>query len=119
MSYARPKQKHPKVITVRDRRAFRSVGKKIPCGHGIPGVKVDKSKGGSFRVASGEVLPNLVFAKLEGVGTLSGNPMKTGTQVAEISKPLLASVGTAQEELRKGWVLRQGGKSGTWSSVLK
>jgi hypothetical protein len=51
-------------------------------------MKVDKSKGGSFRVASGEVLPNLGSAKLEGVGTLSGSPMRIGTQVAEITKPL-------------------------------
>ena len=54
----------------------------------IPGMKVDKSKGGSFLVASGEVLPNLGSTKIEGVGTLSGSPMKIGTQVAEITKPL-------------------------------
>ena len=51
-------------------------------------MKVDKSKGGSFRVASGEVLPNLGSTKLKGVGTLSGSPMTIGTQVAEITKPL-------------------------------
>ena len=54
----------------------------------IPGMKVDKSKGGSFRVASGEVLPNLGSTKIKGVGTLSGSPVTIGTQVAEITKPL-------------------------------
>ena len=54
----------------------------------IPGMKLDKSKGGSFRVASGEVLPNLGPTKLEGVGTLNGSPVKIGTQVADITKPL-------------------------------
>ena len=54
----------------------------------LPNMKIDKSKGGSFRVASGEVLPNLGSTKLKGVGTLSGSPMTIGTQVAEITKPL-------------------------------
>jgi hypothetical protein len=54
----------------------------------IPGLTVDKSKGGSFRVASGEVLPNLGSTKIKGVGALSGSPMTIGTQVAEITKPL-------------------------------
>ena len=54
----------------------------------IPNMKIDKSRGGSFRVASGEVLPNLGSTKLKGVGTLSGSPMTIGTQVAEITKPL-------------------------------
>ena len=54
----------------------------------IPGTKLDKSKGGSFRVASGEILPNLGQTKLKGKGTLSGSPMEIGTQVAEITKPL-------------------------------
>ena len=80
--------------------------KKIPGGHRIkfvldsgavktivpkdalPDMKLDKRKGGSFRVASGEVLPNLGSTKLKGVGTLSGSPMTIGTQVAEITKPL-------------------------------
>ena len=51
-------------------------------------MKVDKSKGGSFHVASGEVLPNLGSTKLEGGGTLSGSPMKIGTPVAETTEPL-------------------------------
>ena len=52
----------------------------------VPGFKLDKSKGGSFRVASGEVILNLGSTKLEGVGTLSGSPNKIGSQVADITK---------------------------------
>ena len=54
----------------------------------VPGMKIDRSKGGSFRVANGDVIPNIGSTKLEGVGTLNGSPMKIGTQVAEITKPL-------------------------------
>ena len=50
-------------------------------------MKVDKSKAGPFRVASGEVLPNLGSTKLKGIGTGTGSPMTIGAQVAEISKP--------------------------------
>ena len=48
----------------------------------IPGMKLDKSKGGSFRVANGDVIPNLGFTKLKGTGTLGGSPLQIGTQVA-------------------------------------
>jgi hypothetical protein len=54
----------------------------------IPGMKLDKSKGGSFRAANGEVFPNLGSTKLKGTGTLGGSPLQIGTQVAEITKPL-------------------------------
>ena len=54
----------------------------------IPGMKLDKTKGGSFRVASGDVIPNLGSTKLKGTGTLGGSPLQVGTQVAEITKPL-------------------------------
>ena len=37
-----------------------------------PDMKVDKSKGGSFRIADGDVILNLGSTRLEGVGTLSG-----------------------------------------------
>ena len=47
---------------------------------------MDKRKGGSFRAATGEVLPNLGTTNLEGVGTLSGSLMKIGTQVAETTR---------------------------------
>ena len=54
----------------------------------IPGMKLDKSKGGSFRVASGEVIPNLGSTKLTGKGTLNQSSIQINTQVAEITKPL-------------------------------
>ena len=54
----------------------------------VPGMRLDKSKGGSFRVASGNVIPNLGSTRLDGTGTLNGSPMKISTQVAEITKPL-------------------------------
>jgi len=54
----------------------------------IPGMKLDNSKGGSFRVASGAVIPNLGSTKLKGTGTLGGSPIQVGTQVAEVTKPL-------------------------------
>ena len=53
----------------------------------IPGMKPIKSKGGSFRVASGEVMPNVGAAKMIGVGTLSKRPLQIIGQVAEITKP--------------------------------
>ena len=54
----------------------------------LPNMKLDKSKGGSFRVASGGILPNLGSTKIEGVGTIGGHPIKIGTQVADTTKPL-------------------------------
>ena len=54
----------------------------------VPGMKLDKSKGGFFRVASGNVIPNLGSTRLDGTGTLNGSPMKISTQVAEFTKPL-------------------------------
>ena len=54
----------------------------------IPGMKLDKSKGGSFRVANGDVIPNLGSAKLKGNGTIGGSPLQIGTQVAEVTKPV-------------------------------
>jgi len=54
----------------------------------LPGMKIDRSKGGSFRVASGDVIPNIGSTKLIGTGALNGNPTKIITQVADITKPL-------------------------------
>ena len=54
----------------------------------IPGMRIDRKEGHSFRVANGDVIPNLGSTKLEGFGTLNGSPMKIGTQVADITKPL-------------------------------
>ena len=54
----------------------------------IPGVNVGNSKDGSFRVTSGEILPNLEKTKLMGKGALSGSPMQIGTQVAALIEPL-------------------------------
>ena len=38
----------------------------------IPGMKLDKSKQGSFRVANGDVIPNLGSTKLKSNGTPRG-----------------------------------------------
>ena len=54
----------------------------------IPGMKLDRSKGGSFRVANGDVIPNLGSTKLKGSGAIGGSPLQIGTQVAEVTKPL-------------------------------
>ena len=54
----------------------------------ITGVKLDKTKGGSLRVASGEVFPNLGSTKLKGTGTLGGSPLQVEAHVADITKPL-------------------------------
>ena len=53
----------------------------------IPGMKLDKTKGGSFRVANGDVIPNLGSITLKGSGTLGGSSLQIGIQVAEITKP--------------------------------
>ena len=53
----------------------------------IPGMRIDKSKEGSFRVASGDVILNIGSIQLSGTGTLSGSPTKIMTQVGEITEP--------------------------------
>ena len=57
-------------------------------GEAIPGMKLGKGKEGSFRVASGEVVSNLAFLKLEGPGTFDGSQIEIGAQVVEIAKSL-------------------------------
>ena len=52
-------------------------------GEAIPGMKLGKGKEGSFRVASGEVVSNLAFLKLEGPGTFDGSQIEIGAQVVE------------------------------------
>ena len=54
----------------------------------IPGMKLGKSKGGYFRIADGYSILNLGSARLEGVGTLSGTPMRIGTPIAEVTETL-------------------------------
>ena len=70
--------------SVLDPRAVKTIVPK----DAIPGMKLDKSKGGSFRVANGDVIPNLGSTKLKGNGTIGGSPLQIGTQVAEVTKPL-------------------------------
>ena len=43
-------------------------------------MKLDTGKGGAFRVASGDVIPNLRATKLVGTGTLNSSPMQMTTQ---------------------------------------
>jgi hypothetical protein len=56
----------------------------------IPGMEVKKGKttGGAFRVANGEVIPNLGEAKISGHAVIGQSPMKMTAQVAAITKPL-------------------------------
>ena len=64
---------------------------------GIPGTKLDTSTGGSFRVASCEVIPNLRAAKLVGTGALSNSPVPGAGQAADITMALAV----ANEMLRE------------------
>ena len=58
----------------------------------IPGMKVNKSSGGgAFRVASGQVIPNLGTVKIEGQGAINQHRMRMKSQVAEVTKPLAAA----------------------------
>ena len=51
-------------------------------------VKKRKSTGGAFRVANGEVIPNLGEAKVSGSAAIGQSHMNMTAQVAEIMKPL-------------------------------
>ena len=57
----------------------------------IPGMKLSKSKGGCFRMANGNIIPNLGEAEITGSGSLNTHPHKFGTQVADVTKPLAAA----------------------------
>ena len=57
----------------------------------IPGMKMSRSKGGSFRMAHGNVIPNLGEAEIKGLGALNSHPQQFGTQVADVTKPLAAA----------------------------
>ena len=57
----------------------------------IPGRKVKKSHGGSFRMANGNVIPNSGGSSINGVGAINAQPTKFGTQVADVTKPLAAA----------------------------
>ena len=57
----------------------------------IPGMKVKKSTGGSFRMANGNVIPNLGDSIIKGLGAINAHPTKIGTQVADVTKPLAAA----------------------------
>ena len=56
----------------------------------IPGMEVKKGQtmGRAFRVANGEVIPDLAVAKVLGNAAIRHSPMKMNAQVAEITKPL-------------------------------
>ena len=51
------------------------VVKTIGPNHAITGMKVDKSKGGFFGIANGDVISNLGSTRFEAVGILSGTPV--------------------------------------------
>ena len=51
-------------------------------------MELDETKGESFQVASGDVIPNLGRTQLKGTGNLGSSPLQVGTHVAEIKKPL-------------------------------
>ena len=67
----------------------------------IPGMKADKSKGGSFRIANGELLPNLGSTKLKGIGALSASAITIGTQAAEITN----TFSSVDETVNKGMMV--------------
>ena len=95
------KEKKEKALSTNSNPTWR---KKIPGGHrlkfvmdsgavktiipkdAVPGATRDESKGVSFRVASGNVIPNLGSTRLDGTGTLNSSPMKSRTHLAEITK---------------------------------
>ena len=57
----------------------------------IPGMKMSKPKGGSLRMANGNVIPNLGEAEIKGLGAVNSHPQQFGTQVAGVTKPLAAA----------------------------
>ena len=57
----------------------------------IPGMKMRKVNGGSFRMADGNVIPNLGEAEVKGFGAANSHPAQFSTQVADVTKPLAAA----------------------------
>ena len=56
-------------------------------------MKAKKGKSGpnQFRVANGELIPNLGEAEIKGQGSLNGDAMRIHSQVATVTKPLAAA----------------------------
>ena len=54
----------------------------------IPGMRMGRSKRVSFRMANGNVIPNLGETEIKGLGAVNSHPHKFGTQVADVTKPL-------------------------------
>ena len=57
----------------------------------IPGMKMRNSTGGSFRMANGNVIPNLGEAEIKGLGAVNSHPTQFSAQVADVTKPLAAA----------------------------
>ena len=57
----------------------------------IPGMKMRNSTGGSFRMANGNVIPNLGEAEVKGLGVVNIHPTQFSTQLADVTKPLAAA----------------------------